>query len=290
MTRSRELLSVARDEASVTHQQTVNSRPSLLAFRPSEKAAYNTAVETAKRDLLEYQTALTRNETALNALRNWAEQQIEHWLRNNDEVYQTGLASTRFVEDWKRAVVLLNTRLCEFVEAVGGARNSIVSGYDKETNALSAGGETSLWVAAAAAGRLQSELDSVNKIAEIRNLMLEGTVFEGAPFPLLVKPDYRQTLMDVFDLSLPDAQATFDKILTDTEAMAKSGLRQFSEQVDTAAKLQVEKQSSYVISIWKLLHEYARKHKLDEEKLEEVVLDTEKKYAKELFAPQPPPA
>lgn len=259
------------------HETVSASRPPFLILRKAgTRETFAASLESANSDLALYERAVKRNADAMMQLQKCAESHIEKWLRENDETYYSGLVSETLVGDWRRCVSRLETRLGEFIKAVGCARNSMVGTLPDRhgVRRLSEVSRTAIKDAARIGGIVAREVMATNGIADARDRHLRNTAFADS-FPRLPAFDFAAHLEEATVLPVSFLQEQFGKIMDRCRELREVGLPALLEAVRQAETKHAAIKESYLVNVWKALREFALTHYVDEADLNEVAQATE---------------
>ena len=283
LSRAAALLDEGATAASNRLSEAQDQKPSFLAaFGSSERADYDARLKSLEADLSLINRAVTRNQDAMKRLRKVAESRIEHWLRENDASYRRGLVCEALVADWFRAITRLEAGLADFITTVGAARNSLVgdqaSTDNPATRKIGDVGRAALLQAARVGAALATEIRSTNQIAEERDQKLVDTVFDTGPFPRLPYFDYEKLVKEALTLPVAQLQPQFDRVLSECQNLSRAGLPALIQEVCAAEQKHSAVKQSYMLSVWRHLHDYAVAHCVVDNELDAVASDTERLY------------
>ena len=250
--------------------------PLLLAWRKEVMARYKASIAAAASEVDEFAKALAQNERAMENLRHAARRELELWLRNHDTTYQQGMANEQFVADWRNAVALVQKILLDFIQAVGEARNIMVSGYKRETNEHSPQAAEVLLRAVKIGNALEEDMASVNVLAEAHDKRFRGTVFEN-PFPRLPVFAAGELTENAIKRPIARLQQHFDRIKKYCEDLSLMGIAELRAAIEQAEKRHTAQQDSYMTTLWAGLSVLAQQQ-VDPQLLSEMVRETEERF------------
>jgi len=276
MARAAEIISQQQAENLRELERVQATRPPFMMLRAGAKAEFTVNLQRAENEVTFFSQAMKQNERAMENLRKAARRLLEVWLRNHDTTYMNGLACELFLKDWRNAMAQVNKIVLDFIEAIGEARNLMVTGYDRDTAAYSPQALEALRRAARVGAALEADCASVNAIAEKHNQMFAGSIFED-PFPLL--PLFAAELHTDNARLRPIGllQRHFDRIKGYYEELQRDGVPALSAAVDRVEQRRASVGESYMTILWEGLRHEARKQ-VKEDDLLTIARETEERF------------
>ena len=272
--------------AQARHHAAAANRPSFFSLRrPETKEAFAARLNQTREELSHLALAVQHNADARDRLRHCAEAPVEHWLRENDATFYSGLVSETLVADWHRCLARLDSELAEFTRAVESARQTLVSPNSPSSaqQFISDFSRKAILHAGEVGAKLAGEITAANALADEHDWSLEGTAF-ASTLPRLPNFEIAGSLKESVGLPGPFLQQQFGKILARCGELQKILLPTLLQQSRLIEAQHAAVKATHLAGIWQGLREFALAHYVEERNLDEVAQATEQMFDQGAFA------
>jgi hypothetical protein len=256
LTLSRSQLAPALAEQEAALREVVDAKPALLAFQAKEKRqAYETRLAEAKETVQMLRDGVAQLDRVEPHIRRMLRDEIEDLLRAACPEYLQALAARQQKEDWRRCIQRFATRVYEFLQALGNARNMACTGYTRERQVFSQAAVQGFVVAIAAAEKVESEVAFANRIADLQERMFRECGLDAPPLPRLKDTTYAVWVSTISSRALGEAQLQFDTIIADVRRLYEEGIPQLLTQAEAADQGHGSLIDNFLTTAWEQLRE-----------------------------------
>ena len=181
--------------------------------------------------------------------------EIEDLLRAACPEYLQALAARQQKEDWRRCIQRFATRVYEFLQALGNARNMACTGYTRDRQVFSQAAVQGFVVAIAAAEKVEAEVAFANRIADLQERMFRECGLDAPRLPLLKDTTYAVWVSTISSRALGEAQLQFDTIIADVRRLYEEGIPQLLTQAEAADQGHGSLIDNFLTTAWEQLRE-----------------------------------
>lgn len=245
---------LAEQEAEL--QRIVATKPALLAFQAKEKReAYEARVAEARETVQMLRDGVAQLDRVEPHIRRMLRDEIEDLLRAACPEYVQALAARAQKEDWRRCIQRFATRVYEFLQALGNARNMACTGYTRDRQVFSQAAVQGFVVAIGAAEKVEAEIGFANRIADLQEGMFRECGLDAPRLPRLKDTTYAVWVSTISSRALGEAQMQFDTIIADVRALYEAGIPQLLAQAEAADQGHGSLIDNFLTTAWEQLRE-----------------------------------
>jgi len=253
---SRSQLAPALAEQEAALRAVVDAKPALLAFQAKEKRqTYEARLAEAKETVQMLRDGVAQLDRVEPHIRRMLRDEIEDLLRAACPEYLQALAARQQKEDWRRCIQRFATRVYEFLQALGNARNMACTGYTRDRQVFSQAAVQGFVVAIAAAEKVEAEVAFANRIADLQERMFRECGLDAPPLPLLKDTTYAVWVSTISSRALGEAQLQFDTIIADVRRLYEEGIPQLLTQAEAADQGHGSLIDNFLTTAWEQLRE-----------------------------------
>ncbi len=253
---SRAQLAPALAEQEAVLRQVAEAKPALLAFQAKEKRqAYEARLAEARETVQMLRDGVAQLDRVEPHIRRMLRDEIEDLLRAACPEYLQALAAREQKEDWRRCIQRFATRVYEFLQALGNARNMACTGYTRDRQVFSQAAVQGFVVAIAAAEKVEAEIGFANRIGDLQEKMFRECGLEAPRLPRLKDTTYAVWVSTISSRTLGEAQLQFDTIIADVRQLYESGIPLMLSQAEAADQGHGSLIDNFLTTAWEQLRD-----------------------------------